>query len=292
MTLVVPFSAGSAQDIFARLISEPLSQKLNSRVNVLNKPGAGGTIAAAYVAQAKPDGLTYLVAASGHHLAGVLYPRLHYDPVGSFNGAIFFGHSDFVLISASELGTSDLPAFVNLIKKNSRVFNYASAGNGSTTHVGMALFLQRAGLEMVHLPLKGSSEVINEVLSGRAHAAMVSALSIQAYKNDSRIKIMGVTSPDRSANFMDLPTVAESGFPQFQWSAWTGLLAPAGTPTNKIEEIREAFRKVTSEPEIKLRFQQLGIPFKTMSVAQFDIFLREEWRQATVLIPQLKIKPD
>ena len=120
---------------------------------------------------------------------------------------------------------------------------------------------------MVHLPLKGSSEVINEVLSGRVQAAMVSAFSIQPYKGDSRIKWLGTTGPQRSSQFADLPTLAESGFPQFQWSVWAGLLAPAGT-------------------------LQLGLTYIPMPVSQFDILLREDWRQSSTAIEQMKITLD
>ena len=292
VTLVVPFSAGSAQDIFARLISEPLSQELKTRVIVVNKPGAGGTLGAAFVAQAKPDGLTYLMAASGHHLAGALHPRLPYHPLNSFQGAAFIGYSDYVLIASAELKTPDLATFVAQVKKHPNAYNYASAGSGSTTHVGMSSFLQRAGLNMVHLPLKGSSEVINEVLSGRVQAAMVSAFSIQPYKGDSRIKWLGTTGPQRSSQFADLPTLAESGFPQFQWSVWAGLLAPAGTLPVKIQEMHKALSNVTNRAQMKTRFEQLGLTYIPMSVSQFDILLREDWRQSSTAIEQMKITLD
>jgi tripartite-type tricarboxylate transporter receptor subunit TctC len=292
LNLVVPFTAGSAQDIFVRLISKPLGRELKSQVNVLNKPGAGGTIAAAYVAQIKPDGLTYLVGSSSHHLTGVLYPRLPYDPLRSFQGAVLFAYSDFVLIASSNLNIPNLSAFVAETKNNPNAFNYASAGNGSSTHVGMASFLRRAGLDMLHVPLKGTNEIINEVLSGRVQAAMVAPLSIEAYKNDPRIKLLGTSGRHRSSLFPDLPTLAESGFPSFQWSVWSGLLAPAGAPLNKTEEMHRAFMKISEEPQIKTRYQQMGVVHSTMSKAQFDVLLREDWLKSSALISELNIKLD
>jgi tripartite-type tricarboxylate transporter receptor subunit TctC len=292
VNLVVPFTAGSAQDIFVRFISEPLGRELKSQVNVLNKPGAGGTIAAAYVAQTKPDGLTYLVGSSSHHFTGALYPRLPYDPLRSFQGAVLFAYSDFVLIASSALNTPNLSAFVAQTNNNPNAFNYASAGNGSSTHVGMASFLRRAGLDMLHVPLKGTNEIINEVLSGRVQAAMVAALSIEAYKNDPRIKLLGITGRHRSSVFPDLPTLIESGFPSFQWYAWSGLLAPAGAPLINTQEMHRAFMKISEEPKIKTRYQQLGVVYRPMSMAQFDFLLREDWLKSSALISELNIKLD
>lgn len=290
--LVVPFSSGSAQDIFARLISEPLSQELHARVAVLNKPGAGGTLGAAFVAQAKPDGQTYLLAASNLHLAGALKKHLPYQPLDSFQGAAFFGYSDYVLIASSDLKTPDLASFIAMVKKHPDEFNYASAGNGSVTHVGMASFLNRAGLNMVHMPLKGTSEIINEVLSGRVQAAMVSTLSIQAYKADQRLKLLAVTHAHRSAQFADLPALAESGLPGFKWTSWAGLLAPAGTPKDKLQELNNAVNKVLSKPQMKKRLEVLGIMLSPLSVDQFDSLLRDDWRQSLGLISQLNITLD
>lgn len=289
VTLVVPFSAGSAQDIFARLISEPLSQELKMQVMVVNKPGAGGTLGAAFVAQSKPDGSTYLVAASGHHLAGALYPRLPYHALRSFQAAAFIGFSEYVLIASSGLKTPDLPAFVALTKKQPGALTYASAGTGSTTHMGMASFLHQSGLDMVHLPLRGTNEVINEVLSGRVQAAMVSSLSIQAYKADPRIKLLGTSGPHRSSYLFDLPPLSAVGFPRFQWVSWAGFLAPVGSPAEQILAFSRAFSRVINDPQMKSRILQLGLDHNVMSPSQFDRFLRDDWKRSSDLISELKI---
>ena len=286
VSLVVPFSAGSAQDIFARLISEPLGQALHARVLVVNKPGAGGTMGAAFVAQAKPNGETLLMASSGHHLAGALYPRLSYHPVDSFKGVAFTGSSEFVLVTANSMATPDLATFVAHVKAQPNGFNYASAGVGSTTHVGMASFLSRANLHMVHLPLKGTNEVINELLSGRVQAAMVSAFSIHPYKSDPRLKLLASTDLHKSEQIPELPTLHESGYPHFKWTVWTGLLAPAGTATHTVQEINRAVVKAYTDPQIQKRFQQMGIAPRRMSVAQLDSLLRDDWHQTTAQLTQ------
>lgn len=292
ISIVVPFSAGSAQDTFTRLISEPLGQELQARVIVVNKPGAGGTIASAFVAGAKPDGLTYLMASASHHLAGALYPSLTYHPLDSFRGAAFLGFSEFVLITSDGMRTPDLASFVARVQSNPDAFNYASAGNGSTTHVGMATFLKRANLQMVHIPLKGTSEIINEVLSGRVQAAMVSSLSIYGYREDSRIKLLATSDVSHSEFFPHLPTLSESGYPKFKWVAWAGLLAPAATPTHKIDDMNRAVAKVINDSAMKTRFTQLGISPKSLSRVQFDTVLKDDWLFASPLISQFKMVQD
>jgi tripartite-type tricarboxylate transporter receptor subunit TctC len=288
ITLVVPFSAGSAQDIFARMISEPLGQELRARVLVVNKAGAGGTLGAAFVAHAKPDGDTLLMAASGHHLSGALYPKLSYHPVNSFRGVAFTGSSDFVLVTPTSFKTPDLASFVARVRAQPLAFNYASAGNGSTTHVGMASFLERAGLQMVHLPLKGTGEIINELLAGRVQAAMVSAFSMQAYKADARLKMLASTDTRRSDQVPELPSLHESGYPHYKWTVWTGLLAPVGTPVTAVQDINRAVAKVFKEPETQARLQQLSLTIRTMPVAQFERLLRHDWAQIAAQLANIR----
>lgn len=292
VTLIVPFSVGSAQDQFARMISEPLGQELHARVLVINKAGAGGTLGAAFVARAKPDGDTLLMAASGHHLSGALYPKLSYHPVSSFRGVAFTGSSDFVLVTPASFKTPDLASFVARVRARPLAFNFASAGSGSTTHVGMAAFLDRAGLKMVHLPLKGTGEIITELLAGRVQAAMVSSFSMQAYKADTRLKMLASTDTRRSDQVPELPSLHESGYPHYKWTVWTGLLAPAGTPITAVQEINRAVTKVFDEPETKARLQQLGLTIRPMPVAQFERLLRDDWHQTAGQLAHIKVSLD
>jgi tripartite-type tricarboxylate transporter receptor subunit TctC len=292
ISLVVPFSAGSAQDVFARLISEPLGQELQARVLVVNKPGAGGTIASAFVASAKPDGLTYLMASASHHLAGALSPTLTYHPLDSFRGAAFLGFSEFVLITADSMRTTDLASFVARVKSNPNAFNYASAGNGSVTHVGMASFLKSANLQMVHIPLKGTSEIINEVLSGRVQAAMVSSIGIYGHRSDPKIRLLATSGSRRSEFFADIPTISESGYPQFKSQVWVGILAPAATPNDKVDDMNRAVTKIINDSGMKTRFTQMGISPKSLSRSQFESVLKDDWLHASQLIAQFKIVQD
>jgi tripartite-type tricarboxylate transporter receptor subunit TctC len=292
INLVVPFASGSAQDLFARLLSEPLSQELNARVVVLNKPGAGGTVGATYVAQAKPDGQTYLFAASGHHLAGALHSSLPYHPLKSFSGVAFTGYSDFVLITSSKSLSGNLNSFVNLVAMQPKLFNYASSGNGSFSHVGMADFLQLTGLQMTHIPLKGTGEIINEILAGRVQAAMVSTLSIQPYKADPRINLVATTGVQRSQFHPELPTISESGYRNFKWVTWAGFLSRENSPKERAHEINVAVAKIINDPKMKIRFQQMGVSPKSITVPQFNQLLQDDWIYASNLINQLKLSSE
>jgi tripartite-type tricarboxylate transporter receptor subunit TctC len=292
VTIVVPFSAGSAQDVFTRLISDRLAQELRAPVLIINKAGAGGTLGAAFVAHAKPDGKTYLLASSSHHLAGALHPRLSYHPLDSFRGAAFLGMTEFVLIVSETMKTSDLATFVARVQSQPNEFNYASAGSGSVTHAGMASFLNKAGLQMVHIPLKGTGEIIQEVLAGRVQAAMVCVFSIQAYKADPRVQLLATTFNERTDTLVQLPTVAESGYPQYSWVAWTGLIAPSGTPTEKIDNMNSAIAQVFRDPVMQARFKASGIAPSALSIPQFDKLLHKDWAQSSAVIERFKLTLD
>jgi tripartite-type tricarboxylate transporter receptor subunit TctC len=292
VSVVVPFSAGSAQDAFARLISEPLGRELGSQVVIVNKPGAGGTLGAAYVHNAKPDGKTYLMAGTSLHLAGALYPGLPYHPLESFQGAAFLGNSEFVLITAESMNTPTLASFVARVRADPKTFNYGSAGNGSVTHVGLANFLQHANLQMTHIPLKGTGEVIHEILAGRVQAAMVSSFSIYGHRSDARIKLLAVTGKQRSDYFPNLPTLSELGYTKFSWAAWIGLLAPAHTPTDKINAMNQAVARVLADPVMKSQFYQLGIAPKALPNHEFETVLKNSWVESTALISKIKPSRD
>ena len=287
--LVVPFSAGSAQDIFARTISDRLGQELNAHISVINKPGAGGTIGAAFVAQARPDGKTLLLASSSHHLAGVLYPNLSYHPLNSFQAAAFCGTSSYVLLVSEKLKVLDISSFVDRVRSSPNTFNYASSGTGSVTHLGMASFLKRADLQMVHLPLNGTNEIIREILSGSVHAAMLPALSIQGYLGEPRIRLLATADNKPSAPFPNLPTVSSSGYPDFFWQSWVGLLLPSGTSEAKTQAISRAMHRVIAAPDMQQRFEKLGIYPRGMPLPQFSELLHNDWAQSSAVVNALSL---
>ncbi|MBV8031643.1 MAG: tripartite tricarboxylate transporter substrate binding protein, partial [Betaproteobacteria bacterium] len=167
--IVVPFGPAGVQDVLARLIAPDLGAQLGRNVIVENRPGAGGTIGTGSVAKAPPDGQTLVLAAASHTIAGSLYAKLPYHPLEDFTPVAHIGTVDYVAMMSSTVPAKDVAEFIELAKKNPGKYNYASAGNGSATHLGAAYFASLAGIDMVHIPLKATGEAVNEVLAGRSH---------------------------------------------------------------------------------------------------------------------------
>jgi len=275
--IVVPFGTGAVQDTVARAFNNELGAALNAAVIVENRAGAGGTVGAALVAKAPPDGNTLVLAAASHHIAGFLYSKLPYEPLKDFVGVANLGNAGYVLAVASDLGVANTAEFIQRVKANPGKYNYASAGNGSATHLAMASFLARAGLEMTHIPTKSTGEAVNEVLAGRVQAVISSSVGVMGFQNDPRMKLLASTGQVRSQFLPTLPTVAESGLPGYAFDSWIGLLAPAGTPSAEVERLNAATNKVLADPAIQERFKRLGVEPRSQNAAEFQKLLRADW---------------
>ena len=282
--LVVPYGTGAVQDTIARTFSNELGLALNATVVIENKPGAGGTVGTAQVAKAAPDGTTLVVAAASHHLAGHLYNKLTYDPLKDFVGAALLGFTGYVIAAPANLGAQNLTDFVRIIKSKPGDYNYASAGNGSATHLGMASFAARAGLQMQHIPLKSTGDAVNEVLAGRAQAVTSATIGLAGFRNDPRIKLLAYTGQQRSKFMPDLPTTAEAGFPGYRFDSWFGLLAPAGTPKAELDKINAAVAKAISDPAVMDRLSRLGVETTLSTTEEFQRILRADWDNAAQIV--------
>ena len=282
--LVVPYGTGAVQDTIARTFSVELGQALNATVVIENKPGAGGTVGTAQVAKAVPDGNTLVVAAASHHLAGHLYNKLPYDPLKDFVGAALLGYTGYVIAAPTQLGAQNLADFVRIVKSKPGDYNYASAGNGSATHLGMASFAARAGLQMQHIPLKSTGDAVNEVLAARAQAVTSATIGLAGFRNDSRIKLLAYTGQQRSKFMPELPTAAEAGFPGYRFDSWFGLLAPASTPKAELDKINAAVAKALSEPAVIDRLTRLGVETSLSSTEEFQRILRADWDNAAQIV--------
>ena len=282
--LVVPYGTGAVQDTIARTFSNELGQALGATVVVENKPGAGGTVGTAQVAKSAPDGNTLVVAAASHHLAGHLYAKLPYDPMKDFTGVALLGYTGYVIAAPANLGANNLAEFVRIVKAKPGAYNYASAGNGSATHLGMASFNARAGLDMQHIPLKSTGDAVNEVLAARAQSVTSATIGLAGFRNDPRIKLLAYTGQHRSKFMPELPTAAEAGFPGYRFDSWFGLLAPAGTPKAEIDKINAAVAKVLKDPAVQERFTRLGVEVDLMSAEGFNQVLKADWDNAAQIV--------
>lgn len=275
MRIVVPFAAGAVQDTLGRSLNAELGAALKQTVIVENKAGAGGTIGTAFVAKATPDGSVVDLAAASHLIANYLYASLPYDPIKSFAPAAYIGNASYILMVPGDLPVSNVADFIKLVKASPGKYNYASAGNGSATHLSMAYFAGMAGLAMEHIPTKSTGEAVMEVLSGRAQAVIAANVAALGYKDDKRVKLLAVTSPGRSKFIPELPSVAESGLPGYEFTSWFGLLAPAATPVATLDGIQAAMATVLKEPAVLERLAKQGIEVDILTNAQFSEVLKK-----------------
>jgi tripartite-type tricarboxylate transporter receptor subunit TctC len=274
--VIVPFAAGGVQDILARAISSELGSAIGQSVVVENRPGAGGTIGTALVAKAPPDGHTLVLAAANHTINGSLRTGLSYDPVRDFCGVAHIGTVEYVLMINPRIPAKTVRDFVNYAKANPGKLNYSTAGSGTATHLSMAYFASLAGIEMVHVPYKGTNEAVNEVLAGRADAVIAANIGALPFVKDSRVRMLGVTSAKRSKFLPELPPIAED-VPGYEFDSWLGLLGPAGIPRATVDQLNLAAASLLRDPVILDRLAKQGIEPQALSPEAFDALLRADF---------------
>ena len=277
--IVIPFAAGGVQDLLARALSTEFGLALGQIVIIDNKPGAGGTVGTGFVARAAPDSGAMVLAAASHNIAGSLYSKLSYDPQKDFVPVAHIGSADYVLMVHPDVPARTAAEYIRYAKANPGKMNYATAGIGSATHLSMAYFNGLAGIDVVHIPLKATGEAINEVVSGRAQAVIAASIGALAFANDSRVRLIGVTSPKRSRYLPGMPTIAESGLPGYQFDSWFGLLGPAATPASEVSRINTAMAAVLKDPVVLARLDKQGIEPLAMGNADFARLLATDYKR-------------
>ncbi|HUL93511.1 MAG TPA: tripartite tricarboxylate transporter substrate binding protein [Burkholderiales bacterium] len=274
--IIVPFAAGGVQDILARAISSELGTAIGRSVIVENRPGAGGTIGTALVAKAPPDGHTLVLAAASHTINGSLHAKLPYDPIRDFSGVAHIGTVEYVLMINPRIPAKTVGEFVAYARANPGKLNYATAGSGTATHLSMAYFAALAGIDMAHIPFKGTNEAVNEVLAGRADAVIAANIGALAFVKDPRIRMLGVTSAKRSKFLPELPTIAD-GVPGYEFDSWLGLLGPAGMPRGTVDQLNLAVAALLRDAVILERLAKQGIEPQALSPEAFDALLRADF---------------
>ncbi|SDN26948.1 tripartite tricarboxylate transporter substrate binding protein [Polaromonas sp. JS666] len=282
--IVVPFAPGGVQDLLARAMSTELGLALGQTVIIENRPGAGGTVGTGYVAKSAPDSGTMVLGAASHNIAGSLYTKLSYDPQKDFAPMAHIGTADYVLMIHPDVPAKTAAEYIRYAKANPGKLNYATAGIGSATHLSMAYFNGLAGIDVVHVPLKATGEAINEVISGRAQAVIAASIGALAFARDSRIRLIGVTSPKRSKYLPEVPTIAESGLPGYQFDSWFGLLGPAATPAAEVNRVNAAMAKVLKDPVVLERLDKQGIEPLAMNNADFAKLLAVDYKRMAEVV--------
>lgn len=278
--IVVPYGTGAVQDTIARAIGDELGRALDAAIVIENRAGAGGTVGTAQVARAKPDGNTLVLAAASHNIAGYLYENLSYDPYKDFTGVAYIGNTGYIILASASLNAKNTAEFIQAVKAKPGAYDYASAGNGSASHLGMASFLTAAGAQMQHIPMKSTGDAVTELLAGRVQAVTAATIGVTAYRNDPRVTFLAYTGKSRSRFAPDLPTVAESGLPGYAFDSWLGLLAPAGIAAADRDQINAAVNKVLADPKVQSRLASLGVEAEAKSAVQFQELLKADFEAA------------
>jgi tripartite-type tricarboxylate transporter receptor subunit TctC len=273
--IVVPFAAGGAREVLARTFYSELGAALGQTVIVENRPGAGGAIGTASVAKAVPDGTTLIFAASSHNVTALLAERPAYDPLKDFAAVANVGMQSYVLMTSSELPARSIHELVAHAKANPGKLNYSSPGHGSSGHLAMAYFARLAGIDMVHIPFKSTQDATNDVLAARSHALIVPNVGALPFAKDARLRLLGVTSPQRSPFLPDVPAVSDE-LPGYAFESWFGLLAPARTPGPIVERINAEMTKLLASATIRERLAAQGVEPKPLSPEAFARLIADD----------------
>jgi tripartite-type tricarboxylate transporter receptor subunit TctC len=288
--MIVPFTAGSVTDIVARTVGDAMSRSLGQPIVVENKPGAGGTIGAAQVAKAEPDGYTVLIHSSGHVLNPAIYSNLSYDTVKDLSGVTPLASVPNVLVVSPTRGWHTVADLVAAAKAKPGSLNYASAGTGSATHMNAEKFKLGAGIEAQHVPFKGTPEALTDVIGGRDDfffAPMASALPMV---KDGKLVALAVSTAQRSPALPDVPTTLEAGVPNSDYTLWVGLIVPSATPPAIVKRLHDEAVKAVNSPEVKTRLASLGADPFTMEPAAFNAYIRTEMDAAAIIAKNAKLK--
>jgi len=288
--LVVPFTPGSATDILARTLGQKLSEQWGQPVIVENRAGAGGTIGAGVVAKSPPDGYTLMVHSSGHAVNASMYPTLPYDTTKDFVDVATLGGQPNVLVVAPASGFRTVADLIAAAKKSPGALNYGSAGIGSGTHVNAEKFKLAAGIDAVHIPYKGTPEAITDTMTGRVTYFFSPISAALPNIREGKLVALGVSTAKRSSALPNVPTIAESGLPGFDYNLWVGLWAPAGTPQDIVDKINADVAKVLAMPDVRERLAALGAEPMVMTSADFRKFMREEIDDAAKVVKAAGIK--
>jgi tripartite-type tricarboxylate transporter receptor subunit TctC len=289
--VVVPFTAGSTTDIIARAISDKLSASLGQQVIVDNRGGAGGTIGAAAVAHAAPDGYTLLIHSSSHTVSPSTFAKLPYDTLKDFAGVTPIATLPNVLVVSPTKNLRSVKDLLDAAKAKPGTLNFASAGQGSATHLNAEKFKVQAGINTTHIPFKGSPEAVNEVLAGRVEYYFSPIAPVLAQIKEGRLLALAVGSPKRSSALPEIPTTAEAGVPNSEFNFWIGMMAPAKTPREIVAKLHAEVQKALASDDVKERFAKLGAEVWTLPPEQFDQYIREEVTVNSKLVKDAGIAP-
>lgn len=269
-------SPGGGTDILTRIFAQKLSENLKEQVVVDNRPGAGGNIGAEFAAHSAPDGYTIFMASAPHAIAPSLYKKLNYDLMKDFMPLSLVARQQLCLVVHPSLPSKTVKEFVAFLKARPGRVSYASAGNGGSNHLAAELFKNMAGVDMIHVPYKGTGPSIADVLGGQVPVTFGNLLPILPLIQAGKLRPLAVTALVRSPALPQVPTMAESGYPGYEAVNWFGILAPARTPSEIVKRLNAEIIKIVNLPDVKERYASLGAEALTSTPQEAADFIKRE----------------
>ncbi|MBV0882195.1 tripartite tricarboxylate transporter substrate binding protein [Noviherbaspirillum sp. L7-7A] len=292
ITYVVPFPAGGTTDILARLIGQKLGPALGTNVIIDNRPGAGGNIGSELVARAAPDGYTIMGGTiSSHSINASLY-KLSYDPLKSFAPITLIGTNANVLVVNPASPFKSVKELIAAAKAKPASLSFASAGNGTSQHLSAELFKTMTGIDMVHIPYKGSAPAIQDVIGGQVPLMFDTTVVAGPFIQSGKVRPLAVTSAKRVASMPDVPTMAEAGVPGYEVVSWQAMFAPAGTPPAIVQRLQTEVAAILKQPDVQERLAKLGVEPSGMAPQQLADFQAAEIAKWAKVVKAANVKVD
>ncbi|PXW95180.1 tripartite-type tricarboxylate transporter receptor subunit TctC [Sphaerotilus hippei] len=292
ITIVVPASPGGAIDIAARLIGTRLAAAWGQPVAIENKGGAAGMLGSDFVAKAAPDGHTLALVASSHAINPSMYRKLPFDTVKGFEPVVQTHVVPLMLVVHKELPAKNVTELVGHLKANPGQLSYASSGNGGAPHMSAELFRTMAGVDITHVPYKGSTAAHPDLIAGRTALMFDTVAAVAPQVKGNKLRALAVTTTRRSSVFPEVPTLAEAGVKGYDTSTWGGLLAPAGTPRDVVARLNAEVNKALAAPEVREKLMAAGIEPAGGTPAQFGAFIQTEMQRWAEVAQRAGIQPE
>ena len=277
--MVVPLSPGGFADVPGRILAARLSSSLGYNVFVENRPGAGGTIGADFVAKSAPDGYTLLFTGTPHVISAWIYKKLPYDALKDFEPVALVASGPYVLVVNPQLPVHSVRELVAAAKAQPGKIDYASSGNGSAQHLVSALFASMAGIELNHVPYKGSGPAMQDLLGGQVKVSFAGIPNVLPHVKAGRLRALAVSTPRRAPDLPEVPTVAEAGVPGYEATLWLNLAAPPGTPAEIVQRLYTETAKALQDVELQQNFRAAGVEASPMSPQELAGFMRAEYEK-------------
>jgi tripartite-type tricarboxylate transporter receptor subunit TctC len=289
--LYVPYPAGGPNDVIARLLGQELSKSLGQQIVVENRAGGSGNIAVEALGRAPADGYAIALPAMAYATNPSLFSKVGYT-FDQFAPVSIVTKGPLVLVVHPSLGVKSVKELIELAKSKPGKLDYGSGGNGSSLHLAAEMFKQQAGVDIQHIPYKGTNDLISDLLSGRVPIAFMSPLIAQSHVKDGKLIALGVTSPQRSASWPDTPTVAEAGVPGFSVEAWYAVIAPKATPKEIVEKLSQEISKAVQSPAVKEKFAALGNESVGSTPAEAEKYIADEAARWNKVLKAANIRAD